>query len=346
MAMEVTQVLLNAQSIDGTVRKHAEESLRQFQEQNLPGFLVSLSGELASEDKPVDSRKLAGLILKNALDAKDENRKRELSTATQVIAKVAGIELPQKQWPELIGSLLSNIHQVPSHVKQATLETLGYLCEEVSPQVVDQDQVNKIHTTVVQVGRTKSKIIRRICIPFQSMSKQANCVIVSVEYHLAPENPLPSAYDDGFNVLMWLKREGLNGCSSVQNWWKGTNEITTRWTVVMRFALLPWKPELVFTGTSVMGINPENGKFCSHVDCWDSIEKNDYFSLEGCTLGYAIAAILGYLMFGEEVESQVTLNLQTGKLSSRMAIYTTLGIFVLEDRVFMSVEMDESCEVT
>lgn len=29
-------------------------------------------------------------------------------------------------------------------------------------------------------------------------------------------------------------------------------------------------------------------------------------------------------MFGEEVESQVTLNLQTGKLSSRVAIYTTL----------------------
>lgn len=29
--------------------------------------------------------------------------------------------------------------------------------------------------------------------------------------------------------------------------------------------LLPWKPELIFTGTSVMGINPETGKFCSHV---------------------------------------------------------------------------------
>ncbi|KAK7281660.1 hypothetical protein RIF29_09847 [Crotalaria pallida] len=61
----------------------------------------------------------------------------------------------------------------------------------------------------------------------------------------------------------------------------GPYEITTRWTMVMKFVLLPWKPELVFTGTSVMGINPENGKFCSHVDFWDSIEKNDYFSLEG-----------------------------------------------------------------
>lgn len=181
MAMEVTQVLLNAQSIDGTVRKHAEESLKQFQEQNLPGFLLSLSGELANDDKPVDSRKLAGLILKNALDAKEQHRKFELvqrwlsldanvktqiktcllstltstvadarSTASQVIAKVAGIELPQKQWPELIVSLLSNVHQLPAHVKQATLETLGYLCEEVSPDVVEQDHVNKILTAVVQ----------------------------------------------------------------------------------------------------------------------------------------------------------------------------------------------------
>ncbi|KAL4269515.1 hypothetical protein GQ457_03G046050 [Hibiscus cannabinus] len=61
----------------------------------------------------------------------------------------------------------------------------------------------------------------------------------------------------------------------------GPYEITTRWTMVMKFMLLPWKPELVFTGTSVMGINPNNGKFCSHLDFWDSIENNEYFSLEG-----------------------------------------------------------------
>ncbi|CAH9111887.1 unnamed protein product [Cuscuta epithymum] len=192
--MEVTQVLLNAQSHDSTIRNHAEETLKQFQEQNLPAFLISLSGELASEDKPVDSRKLAGLILKNALDAKEQHRKYELmqrwlsldgsmkaqikacllqtlsspvldarSTASQVIAKVAGIELPHKQWPELIGSLLSNIHQVSTHVKQATLETLGYLCEEVSPDVVDQDQVNKILTAVVQgMNATEGNDIRLV----------------------------------------------------------------------------------------------------------------------------------------------------------------------------------------
>ncbi|KAL5814428.1 hypothetical protein ACOSQ4_025069 [Xanthoceras sorbifolium] len=181
MAAEVTQILLNAQAVDGTVRKQAEESLKQYQEQNLPSFLLSLGGELANDEKPVESRKLAGLILKNALDAKEQHRKFELvqrwlsldsavkaqikscllktltspahdarSTASQVIAKVAGIELPHKQWPELIGALLSNIHQLPSHTKQATLETLGYICEEVSSDVVEQDHVNKILTAVVQ----------------------------------------------------------------------------------------------------------------------------------------------------------------------------------------------------
>ncbi|XP_015898161.3 uncharacterized protein LOC107431695 isoform X1 [Ziziphus jujuba] len=61
----------------------------------------------------------------------------------------------------------------------------------------------------------------------------------------------------------------------------GPYEITTRWTMVMKFILLPWKPELVFTGTSIMGINPETGKFCSHIDFWDSIKENNYFSVEG-----------------------------------------------------------------
>lgn len=35
-------------------------------------------------------------------------------------------------------------------------------------------------------------------------------------------------------------------------------------------------------------------------------------------------AVMGYLMFGDEVQSQITLNLPLGKLSSKVAIYTTL----------------------
>lgn len=111
------------------MRKQAEENLKQFQEQNLSGFLPSLSEDLSSGEKPVDHCKLAGLILKSALDVEEQNRIIELferwlsldvavimkikmyllqtlsspvhdasSTASQVIAKVAGIEFPAKQW--------------------------------------------------------------------------------------------------------------------------------------------------------------------------------------------------------------------------------------------------------
>lgn len=164
MALEITQFLLNAQSPDGLVRKQAEDSLKQIQEQNSAAYLLSLALELANNDKPTESRKLAGLIVKNSLDAQDTSRKSELAqacvslndavkvqikasilstlsssvmdarhTSAQVIAKVASIELPQRQWPELIGILLTNMGgtsvEHPPHLKQATLQTLGYVCE-------------------------------------------------------------------------------------------------------------------------------------------------------------------------------------------------------------------------
>ncbi|KAG9149136.1 hypothetical protein Leryth_010723 [Lithospermum erythrorhizon] len=83
-----------------------------------------------------------------------------------------------------------------------------------------------------------------------------------------------------FNIAM-LKR--LFRPDFQLHWVKQTGpyELTTRWTMVMTFMLLPWKPELIFTGTSEMGVNPETNKFCSHVDYWDSIKNNDYFSVEG-----------------------------------------------------------------
>lgn len=43
-----------------------------------------------------------------------------------------------------------------------------------------------------------------------------------------------------------------------------------------------------------------------------------------CTITYTSMAVFGYLMFGPEVQSQITLNLSTNKISSKVAIYTTL----------------------
>ncbi|KAL5224826.1 hypothetical protein ABZP36_011465 [Zizania latifolia] len=43
-----------------------------------------------------------------------------------------------------------------------------------------------------------------------------------------------------------------------------------------------------------------------------------------CTLGYGLMGVIGYLMYGESLRSQVTLNLPSRSLASSIAIYTTL----------------------
>ncbi|XP_058092102.1 amino acid transporter AVT1I-like [Magnolia sinica] len=43
-----------------------------------------------------------------------------------------------------------------------------------------------------------------------------------------------------------------------------------------------------------------------------------------CTINYGIMAVTGYLMFGDDVKSQVTLNLRAKMVSSKIALYTTL----------------------
>jgi importin subunit beta-1 len=73
--MQLTALLQAAQSADASVRTQAEQTLSTLQQQQYGDLCVGLSVELADPSKPVDARRLAGLILKNTLDAKEEARK-------------------------------------------------------------------------------------------------------------------------------------------------------------------------------------------------------------------------------------------------------------------------------
>ena len=63
----------------------------------------------------------------------------------------------------------------------------------------------------------------------------------------------------------------------------GPWEITTRWTMTMAVPAFPfaWRPRLTFTGTSIMGVDPESKRVRTHVDTWDSIENQRHLSPEG-----------------------------------------------------------------
>lgn len=162
--MNVTEILLAAQSADHSVRTEAEKVLLNAQESNFPGYMTTLAFQLAGEENNPDSRRLAGLIMKNALyskndqeqvhvarrwsetvdpDSKTRVRQALLMTlqsaapearraAAQVVSKVAAIDLPSNEWENLIEQLLQSTLSETSKdfLREASLETLGYICEE------------------------------------------------------------------------------------------------------------------------------------------------------------------------------------------------------------------------
>lgn len=51
-----------------------------------------------------------------------------------------------------------------------------------------------------------------------NLASKAGCLIISLNYRLAPENRLPAAYDDGVNAVMWVKQHALYSPND-QKWW-------------------------------------------------------------------------------------------------------------------------------
>lgn len=75
--------------------------------------------------------------------------------AAQVIASIAAIELPREQWPELMPTLVKSVADGSDHQKQASLTTIGFICESEDQDLRDSliQHSNAILTAVVQGAR-------------------------------------------------------------------------------------------------------------------------------------------------------------------------------------------------
>ena len=84
-------------------------------------------------------------------------------TAAQAIGKVGALDLGVKQWPELLPALKAGVQPTsPAGTKQATLEALGYVCEELDPSALEQVQVNEVLTAVVAGMRGNEDAATRV----------------------------------------------------------------------------------------------------------------------------------------------------------------------------------------
>lgn len=150
-------------------------------------YLTTLVQELAREDAVGHIRAAAGIALKNAFSAREYARLREVQekwlmqvdpdtkkgvkeltlraissnnaqagqAAAQVIASIAAIELPRDQWPELMPTLVKNVGEGADHLKQASLTTIGFICESDDADLRESlvQHSNAILTAVVQGAR-------------------------------------------------------------------------------------------------------------------------------------------------------------------------------------------------
>lgn len=66
------------------------------------------------------------------------------SGISQCIAAIAKIELPRKQWMDLIHTMASNATHTNPIVRQASLQTLSYISDDVDADDITPDQKNQI----------------------------------------------------------------------------------------------------------------------------------------------------------------------------------------------------------
>ena len=78
---------------------------------------------------------------KQLVSALGEQTKVIRSTAALVVAKIAIIEIPQGKWPEIINQLNANTKQNNAPLTQSSLETLGYICEELPDGLEDKSPI-------------------------------------------------------------------------------------------------------------------------------------------------------------------------------------------------------------
>ncbi|KAJ1446132.1 armadillo-type protein [Pelagophyceae sp. CCMP2097] len=195
--MDLSAVLLQAQAPDPQLRGVAEAQLLAWEQQSLAPFALALAQHLASEEAQPNSRQLAGLHLKNLVSSREavsalEKKSRYFTsvdadtrtqlkaftlsalrsgapqaanTASQVVAQLGVLELSERQWPELLAALLNNMNSTecadPDLLKTATLEALGYLCEDLDEDVLQQSETNQVLTAIIDgLGDARSMSVR------------------------------------------------------------------------------------------------------------------------------------------------------------------------------------------
>jgi vesicular inhibitory amino acid transporter len=142
---------------------------------------------------------------------------------------------------------------------------------------------------------------------------------------LAAAVVLPTTWLKNLGVLAYVSAVGLvaSAVLTASLVWAGVAETGFRRnsTSVLSLGGLPTSLGLYFVCFTGHAVFPT---------IYSSMKNNRHFSKVLlissvlCSVNYGLTAVLGYMIYGDDVQSQVTLNLPSGKLYTKVAIVTTL----------------------
>lgn len=168
-----------------------EKKIREFKKQQPEQFVVTMSEQLNNTQLNESARHLAGVLFKNSVKAWDpepfwfsfsEEAREELKTrilapladesasvrlsACSCVATVACLELPRGEWTKIIDNLCSNSYNEEVKIKQSSLKTLGYICEELDSHALSKEQIDLVITALLEalVSNTEHDEIMKISI--------------------------------------------------------------------------------------------------------------------------------------------------------------------------------------
>lgn len=188
--MDAQLLLSGTLSANQSERESASSALKSFETSQLSVYLTSLSEALQDDRVPSHLRNAAGLAIKNSISAREQSTQQEYTTrwnqldlglrnslksswlsvlasddknarhvGAQVVAALGAIELPNNNWNELLPALLVMVNSPDqAGLRQASLETIGFICESINSQVL-ATQSNEILTCVVQGARKEEPSI-------------------------------------------------------------------------------------------------------------------------------------------------------------------------------------------
>mmetsp|Transcript_40929 Transcript_40929/g.85225 ORF Transcript_40929/g.85225 Transcript_40929/m.85225 type:complete len:867 (-) Transcript_40929:202-2802(-) len=190
--------LTNALIAAGQADKNAEKYLEDLSQQNYGELMRALAQEIGNESKGFVSRQMACLYIKNTLAAQSSAVQKEKHERWKSLpaplraeckqnimaamrsssnpdlphfvavaaAEIGVVELPYREWDDLVGNLMQNVTAAEAHekIKIASLECLGYICDRIvdveeligTIPELDSTIVDQMLTTIVdavQPGR-------------------------------------------------------------------------------------------------------------------------------------------------------------------------------------------------